>query len=206
VIVKICGITCVEDAITAAALGVDAIGVNFVPASKRRVDEATAQAIVAAVGRRVTVVAVVADLDVDAMRALRERTGVHELQLHGSEEPDVLAAVLPRAYKALRIGSSADVLGASRYGGDQILVDARVEGALGGSGVTFDWRWVQGLCHGRRVMLAGGLTPDNVARAVKETQPYGVDVASGVEPTGEPRRKDAAKMRAFVEAARSGVF
>ena len=201
--VKICGVTSIEDALSAADAGADAIGLNFVPASSRRVDEAAACAIAEAVRGRVAVVGVVADLDATAMRALRERVGLDFLQLHGGESPELLEAVLPHAYKALRVGSREDVELADSYGGDRLLVDARAEGALGGTGTSFDWRLVQALAARRRLILAGGLGPDNVSRAVQSVRPWGVDVASGVE--SAPRHKDAAAVRRFVAAARGAL-
>jgi len=202
VIVKICGITNADDARVAASLGADAIGVNLVPSSKRFVTEDAAREIVRAVGQRLTVVGVVADLSLAAMRSLRDRLGLHELQLHGSEAPATLAGLLPRAYKAVRIGSAEDAKAAEDWTGETLLVDAMVDGELGGTGAAFDWRLVRGLSRARRVILAGGLTPENVRTAIDIAEPYGVDVASGVEIAGEPRRKDEAKMRAFIESAR----
>ncbi len=198
--VKICGITSVEDARLAADAGADAIGLNFVPPSPRRVDEADARDIADAVRRRVTLVGVVADLDAAAMRALRQRVGLDLLQLHGSESPELLEAVLPYAYKAVRIGSPEDVDLADSYAGDRLLTDARVEGTLGGTGASFDWRLVQELAARRPLILAGGLTPDNVASAIRSVRPWGVDVASGVERSR--REKDAALVRRFVAEAR----
>jgi phosphoribosylanthranilate isomerase len=206
VLVKICGITGPACARLAATCGADAVGVNLVPSSKRFVTEDMAREIVRAVGQQVTVVGVVADLPLYEMRALRERLGLHELQLHGSEPPDVLAGLLPRAYKAVRIGDAADAqaAAAAHWAGDVLLVDAKVEGQLGGTGATFDWGLVRALCRARRIILAGGLTPENVATAILAAAPFGVDVASGVEIDGDPRRKDERKMRAFVERARRG--
>ncbi len=201
-LVKICGVTSAADAHLAASCGADAIGVNFVPSSKRRVTEDVARQIVREVGQRVTVVGVVADLPLDEMRDLRDRVGLHELQLHGSEPADALAGLLPRAYKAVRIGSAEDAKAAAHWAGDMLLVDAKVDGELGGTGATFDWGLVRGLCSARRVILAGGLTPENVAQAIDVAAPYGVDVASGVELTGDARRKDEQKVRAFFASAR----
>ncbi len=198
--VKICGVTRVEDAFTCAEAGATAVGLNFVPSSKRRVDEATARRIVDAVSERILVVAVVADLPVREMLRLREDTGIDWLQLHGSESPADLEAVLPHAFKAVPVANADDVRGAAAYGGDRLLVDAKVEGALGGTGTLLDGHLVRALARERRLILAGGLTPENVARAVELVRPWGVDVASGVE--SAPGRKDADKVRAFVAAAR----
>lgn len=201
--VKVCGITTVDDALAAVDLGASAIGLNFVAASRRRIDTERARAIANAVhdakGARVLVVGVVADMTVDAMRDLARDAGLDCLQLHGDEPPDVLAPLLPHAYKAIRIASAEDVARAASYPGDHVLVDAKVDGALGGTGATFDWSLVRGLARTRKLTLAGGLTPDNVARAIEALSPYCVDVASGVERA--PGVKDRAKMRAFIEAA-----
>jgi phosphoribosylanthranilate isomerase len=199
--VKICGITSAEQAAECAALGVDAVGVNFVSSSPRRVDEATARTVVGAAGGRTLVVAVVAGMSVDEMRALVARTGVGCLQLHGDEPPEVVAALLPHAYKAVRVAAPEDVAIAESMPGPYVLVDARIDGVLGGTGQAFDWGLVVGLATRRRLVLAGGLTPNNVAAAVRRVQPWCVDVASGVE--SAPGIKDMAKVRAFVEAARS---
>jgi phosphoribosylanthranilate isomerase len=198
--VKICGLTSVAQAIACADAGADAIGVNFVPASPRRVDEATARAIVDAVGGRTLVVAVVADLGVEAMRGLVARTGVGCLQLHGSEPPGDVAAMLPHAYKAVRVAGTVDVELAGSMPGDYVMVDAKVDGALGGTGHAFDWGLVVDLAARRKLVLAGGLTPDSVAQAVERVHPWCVDVASGVERA--PGDKDMGRVRAFVAAAR----
>jgi phosphoribosylanthranilate isomerase len=203
--VKVCGVTTAEQAAACVDLGVDAIGVNFVASSPRRVDERTARAIVDAVGKGTLVVAVVANMGVAAMRALVERTGVGCLQLHGDEPAEDLAAMLPHAYKAVRVAGAEDVAAAEAMPGEYVLVDAKVGGALGGTGHAFDWDLVVGLARRRRLVLAGGLTPDNVAEAVRRVAPWCVDVASGVESAsaGAPGVKDLAKVRAFVDAARS---
>lgn len=194
--------TTVAQAEACAALGVDALGVNLVPSSVRRVDEATVKAIAAAVGGKTLVVAVVADLDVEEARAVVERTGVRCLQLSGDEPPAVVEALLPHAYKAVRIGGEEDVVIAAAMPGEYVLVDAKVRGALGGTGHAFEWGLVRSLARARKLVLAGGLTPDNVAEAVRRVEPWCVDVASGVE--SAPGVKDLGRVRAFVEAARGG--
>jgi len=200
--VKICGLTSVAQAVACADAGADAIGLNFVPSSPRRVDEATARAIVEAVGARTLVVAVVADLGVEAMRALVARTGVGCLQLHGGEPAQDVAAMLPHAYKAVRVAGADDVALAEAMPGAYVMVDAKVQGALGGTGHAFDWGLVVDLAARRKLVLAGGLGPENVAAAVARVRPWCVDVASGVE--RGPGDKDLARVRAFVAAARGG--
>jgi phosphoribosylanthranilate isomerase len=199
--IKICGITSVDDAHLVVDAGADAIGVNLVPSSKRCVDADTARAIARAVGARVELVAVVADMHARELASVRARLGVSSVQLHGSELPEALEPLLPAAYKALRIATAADVALASGYGGSRLLVDAKVDGALGGTGHVFDWSLVARLARERPLVLAGGLTPDNVAAAVGAVRPFGVDTASGVEGS-DPRRKDPARVARFVEAAR----
>jgi phosphoribosylanthranilate isomerase len=201
--VKVCGITTVEQARACVERGVDAIGVNLVASSPRRVDEATARAIAQAVGDRTLVVAVVADLGVDAMRALVERTGAGCLQLHGDEPQEDVAAMLPHAYKAVGVARPEDVTRAAAMPGDYVMVDAKVPGALGGTGRAFDWSLVVELARTRRLVLAGGLRPDNVATAVATVHPWCVDVASGVE--SRPGVKDMDKVEAFLREARRAV-
>jgi phosphoribosylanthranilate isomerase len=153
------------------------------------------------VGGRALVVGVVAGLSGEAMRALKDATGVGCLQLHGEEPAEDVAALLPHAYKAVRVASADDVARAAAMPGDYVMVDAKVGSVLGGSGHTFDWSLVVDLAARRRVVLAGGLTPDNVPAAVARVRPWCVDVASGVE--SAPGIKDMGRVRAFIAAARS---
>jgi phosphoribosylanthranilate isomerase len=199
--VKICGITSVDDALTAVDAGASAIGLNFIASSPRRVDVGRAREIARAVGDRALVVGVVADLSVDEMRALKVDAELGCLQLHGDEAPEALLALLPHAYKAVRIADASDVTRAARFGGEHLLADAKVTGMLGGTGVTFDWSLVASIARARKLTLAGGLTPDNVADAVRAVRPYCVDVASGVELA--PGVKDAARVRMFIARAQS---
>jgi phosphoribosylanthranilate isomerase len=200
--VKVCGLTSIDDALETVAAGVDAIGLNLVPSSKRCVDWALARSIREAVAESVEVVAVVADLSGDELARVRAETGIEWLQLHGHESPAALAPLLPCAFKAVGVGAAEDVALAESYGGDRLLTDTKVKGGglSGGTGQVFDWTLVRELAMRRRLILAGGLTPENVAEAVASVKPFGVDVASGVE-SGDPRRKDLEKVRRFVRAA-----
>jgi phosphoribosylanthranilate isomerase len=205
--VKICGVRSAEDARACVQLGASSVGINLVPSSPRCVDLVTARSIADAAHEadpKVVVVGVVADLDLDAMRTLVRDAALDCLQLHGDERAATLAALLPHAYKAVRIANAADVAHARTYPGKHLLVDAKVEGALGGTGATFDWALVKDLARERHLTLAGGLVPENVERAVRELRPYCVDVASGVEGDAKnaPGAKDLAKVRAFIDAAR----
>jgi phosphoribosylanthranilate isomerase len=201
--VKVCGITCLEDAKLALELGVDAIGVNLIESSARWVGEQTARQIADAVRGRLRTVAVVATHQRSELDRLCESTGVDWLQLHGGEQTERLDDLPSYAFLAVRIGDLSDVERARSSPGDPILVDAKVPGMLGGTGVGFDWGLVQGLASERRLILAGGLGPDNVAEAVSVVKPWGVDVASGVQVTGNPRRKDRERVQRFVQAARA---
>jgi phosphoribosylanthranilate isomerase len=197
---KICGITCAEDAELALSVGASAVGLNLVPGTPRVIDVPTAREIVAFVGGRAITVLVVANLDLRRMLDLRAATGAACLQLHGDEPAQALEPLLPHAYKAVRIGGPADVARALDYPGDYLLVDAKVSGKLGGTGARLDWNLVEPLARARKLTLAGGLDPQNVGEAIARVRPFCVDVASGVERDGEPRRKDPDKVAAFARA------
>ena len=201
--VKICGITSVADALLAVEAGADALGLNFVPASKRVIDTATAARISDAVGGRVELVAVVANRSVPELEDLRSATGIRWLQLHGAEAPEDLELLFPEAYKAVAIATRADVLRANDFGGERLLVDTKIPGELGGTGQPFDWSLAIPLAMRRDLIVAGGLTPENVTDAVRALRPFGVDVASGVEVRGNARQKDPARVLAFIAAVRA---
>lgn len=200
--VKVCGITHLEDAESAVLAGVDALGFNFVPSSKRFVGREEARAIVGQVRGKVACVAVVAGLSLADCRELAASVGVDRIQLHGDEPPELVNALGAMAFKAVRIGTVEDVELAMTYPGDPLLVDAKVAGQLGGTGQLVDRSLIAPLVAARRTILAGGLTPENVGEAVASVQPWGVDAASGVERSHDPRRKDPEKVRRFVAAAR----
>lgn len=203
--IKVCGVTSEADAVSAADLGVDAIGINLIPSSRRYVQPDVARAIARALRGRVETVGVIADQEPRAAADLLAFTQLDWLQLHGSEAPEWLEALLPRAFKALRIAGREDVAQAGQFAGERLLVDAKVEGHLGGTGHAFDWSLVRELATRRSLVLAGGLHPDNVAEAVAFVRPWGVDVASGVERAGDPRRKDPERVARFVAAVRQAA-
>jgi phosphoribosylanthranilate isomerase len=200
VAVKICGITSVEDAELCRAAGADAIGLNFALRSSRRVGIETAREIVAAMDRRVLTVGVFVDASLEEIETIRAATGIACVQLHGDEPPELLARLLPHAFKAIRIRDAASLEDARRYAGDHVLLDAYVPGEPGGTGKTFQWSLATAFARERQVTLAGGLVPGNVAEAVTCVRPFCVDVASGVEMA--PGRKDPALVQAFVAAAK----
>jgi phosphoribosylanthranilate isomerase len=198
--IKICGITSVDDAEHAVRSGANAIGLNFVLGSKRRITLEQARPIIEAMRGRIELTAVVADptdLEAKELRAL----GIEWLQLHGDEPAARLTRLLPQAFKAVAIEDAADARRAASFPGDRLLVDTKVSGVAGGTGKVFDWQLVTDLARSRQLILAGGLTPKNVAAAVRVLQPWGVDVASGVELV--PGVKDPELVTAFVLAVRS---
>lgn len=201
--VKICGVTSVEDALSCAAAGVDAIGLNFAPGSPRCLTLEAARRIADALPAELLRVGVFVDSDEAALRAAIAEVGLGCVQLHGDEPPELLAKFLPHAYKAIRVRGQSSLAEAARYGGEYILLDAYVPGMAGGTGATFDWTLAAALARTRQLTLAGGLNPDNVADAVRTVRPFCVDVASGVE--SSPGKKDAAKVRAFIERAKAAV-
>ena len=200
--VKICGLTTRDDAVRCASLGADAIGLNFWPQSPRHTDIDTAQRIVEALGDRVETVGVFVDFDLSQIREILQKTGISWAQMHGDEPPELVAALLPQAYKAIGVKDGSAIELARRYPGEHLLLDASVPGMPGGTGRTFDWSIASEVAKERKLTLAGGLTPENVAEAVRIVRPFRVDVASGVE--SAPGRKDPEKVAAFIEAAKGG--
>jgi phosphoribosylanthranilate isomerase len=206
--VKICGVTSIGDAEACALAGADWLGLNFVPSSPRCISAEAARAISRAVRVRsdrapmeiIGVVAARSTADEAALRRLLEEAELDRLQLHGDEPPELVHALAPRAFKAVRVGSHADAEAALLFEG-LLLLDAFVPGALGGTGKRLDTSLAEPIARKRDVLLAGGLDPSNVAEAIRAVRPWGVDVASGVE--SAPGVKDHAKVRAFVEAARA---
>jgi phosphoribosylanthranilate isomerase len=201
--IKICGITSVADATMVTKLGADALGLNFIPRSKRRVEVDAARAIVQAVGGQIECIGLVEDLEEAAIRELVATVGLNRVQLHGREPAELVTSLGDLAFKAIGIMSAKDVKTARKMPGRLILVDACVNGKVGGTGSTFDWRLLGELVKERHVVLAGGLHPDNVASAVRSVRPFGIDVASGVEQKGRPGHKDERLVESFIREARA---
>jgi phosphoribosylanthranilate isomerase len=228
ILVKVCGITSEDDALAAAEAGADLLGFIFYPPSPRSVTPEQARRIVDALRRspyaaperrpgrhqpgepgpeRVlpppALVGVFVDEDLATVRHVLGSCGLDIAQLHGMEPPQAVANLMAsgtRVFKAFRVRAGASLSALQRYQATAYLLDAYVAGRPGGTGQTFDWELaVQAKRHGR-IILSGGLTPDNVAAAVDFVQPYAVDVASGVE--SGPGRKDHDKVRRFVAAAK----
>jgi phosphoribosylanthranilate isomerase len=200
--VKICGITRLEDAQTAARAGADAIGLVFEPASPRYVALDRAQAIAASLPPFVSVVALFVNAAPDRIREVLSRVRIDLIQFHGAETP-AQCRLHPRPYiKAVSMREVVDLHSVQAAYDDAagLLLDAFSPAVAGGSGTTFDWTRVP-RDLAKPVILAGGLSPANVAEAVRTARPYAVDVSSGVE--SAKGIKDAGKITAFIEAVRN---
>lgn len=196
--VKICGITRVDDALTAAAQGVDAIGLVFYAKSPRFISAEKAAEICAALPAFVTTVALFKDAGADVVEQTIKATGIDLLQFHGSEPADFCQQFERPYIKAVGMEGVSDVHAfAQQYSRSHgLLLDSHAPGAAGGTGKTFDWRDVPDDLA-QPVILAGGLTVANVAQAIAIAKPWAVDISSGVE--SEPGIKDAEKIRLFMQ-------
>jgi phosphoribosylanthranilate isomerase len=198
--VKICGITKLEDAKLAAELGAHAIGLNFHPESPRCLSPAAAAELVRRIPPFVATVGIFVNWVAEPVIALCQALGLSSAQLHGDELPQVVervARLLP-VIKALRIGQGSNAPEFSRFrAASAFLLDTPVAGHYGGTGTTGNWHAARTAAQTQRIILAGGLTPENVGEAIRIVRPYAVDVASGVE--ARPGKKDPAKLRTFFE-------
>jgi phosphoribosylanthranilate isomerase len=205
-IVKICGLRTIEHALAALEAGADLLGFIFAPA-RRQVSPAEVAAISSAVraapgGDRVGLVGVFVNETPERMAATAAECGLDAIQLSGDEDEQVLRELPPARtiIKAVRLAGAAAEQGWLRAQGSRLLVDAHVPGAYGGAGVVADWGRAAEMARRRPIILAGGLTSTNVATAIEQVRPWGVDVSSGVETDAV---KDSAKIRAFVAAVRA---
>lgn len=199
--VKICGITSRDDAVAAVEAGADALGFIFVEGTRRWIEPDAAAAIIREIGPFVTTVGVFVDRTVEETEGIAARSGISLAQLHGSEGPEACDRLRIPFVKAIRIKGEHDLAALARYKGARaFLLDTFVADSLGGTGRTFPWEIAARAAKEARVILSGGLTPDNVAKAIAQVRPYGVDVSSGVE--SSPGRKDHRKVREFIEQAK----
>jgi phosphoribosylanthranilate isomerase len=207
--IKFCGLTHPDDVAAAVAAGADALGFNFYPQSPRFIDPSSAGDLVRLVPPFVEPVGVFVAASVAEMRATAHRLGVRAVQWHGDTLPPaedlspIPLVVAARVRGPDCLAGIRELVAQRRAAGvpfAAVLIDAHVPGQFGGTGQTVPWDMLAGFDPGVPVILAGGLTPDNVAEAIRIVRPYGVDVAGGIE--SSPGRKDADKMRRFVEAVR----
>jgi phosphoribosylanthranilate isomerase len=210
--IKICGITNVEDAVWAVEAGADALGLNFVEQSPRFVSQEQASEIANALPEGVDLVGVFVNANLDEMLAVADRLQLDYIQLHGDEPPDRLMELVGhKVIRAFRCHSGGfdsildylEICQRLGFSPSAALVDAYEPGRYGGTGQTLNWsdvRRLGALVGGVHLVLAGGLSPSNVAGAIADARPNAVDVASGVE--ASPGHKDRALVRAFIDAAR----
>jgi phosphoribosylanthranilate isomerase len=200
--VKVCGITNVEDALSAVELGADAVGFVFA-GSPRQVDPDAAKAIIGALPASVAKVGVFVDDDADQILRVIRYCAIDTVQLHGKEAPAVCEIFMPRVMKALRVRDERSLDGLGAYVGKTagLVLDTFSQEREGGTGTTFDWSLaLKAKRVGLPIILAGGLNPQNVRTALETVRPYGVDVSSGVE--ARPGRKSRPLMKAFIEQVR----
>ena len=211
--IKICGVTRPEDAAHAVECGAEAIGINFFPGSPRFVPEVLAREIVGAVADRAEVVGVFVNETPGTIVALCGRLGIRRVQLHGDEPPGEASRIPLWRIKAVHADRTPDLAALLAYPCEAFLFDAGGRDGYGGTGRVLAWRELSerfpGVAGGgspggsrKPWLLAGGLTPSNVERAIVEARPSGVDVASGVE--SSPGRKDPGKVKSFIERAKAG--
>ena len=205
--VKICGITHPDDAALAVECGADALGLNFYPGSSRCLDLGRDGEWLRRLPAQTPRVAVVVNASAEEIARLLGEGVVDAVQLHGDEDETFCRQLAERGtafIKAIRVRDESALLNVERFGTDDLLVDAFHPKAYGGTGQTVDWTLAARFAARHpRTILAGGLRPDNVAEAVRQTRPYAVDVASGVERPDNPRRKDAEKTREFFASVRA---
>jgi phosphoribosylanthranilate isomerase len=206
--VKICGLTSPADAVAAIEFGADALGFNFFPGSKRYLPMEESRDWIAALPEDIVKVAVLVDPDWSEAMAAARLPGISALQLHGRETPDFcrrLSDAGIRFAKALPVTNQASLAVSPSFCTRTIVLDSARPGEFGGSGRVFPWEIAREFVKANpelRVVLAGGLTPENVADAVALVRPFGVDVTSGVESIS--RVKDHGRLRAFITNARGG--
>jgi phosphoribosylanthranilate isomerase len=209
--VKICGITNVEDALASVDAGADALGFIFFDRSPRKIQPAAAGKIISELPREIEKVGVFVDEDATNIRAISQAAGLTAVQLYGIESianyasEEQPAVKLIAAIPATSIGNGANPSGNFQAAVYALLIDSGSNSAPGGTGRRFDWENIQpginALPLSLRVVIAGGLSPQNVAEAIDRFHPWGVDVVSGVE--SEPGKKDPKKVRAFIGAVRN---
>jgi len=203
--IKICGITNVQDAHVAVDLGTDALGFIFVPDTPRYIEPQDAVQVISKLPPFITKVGVFADESPQVISQIIQTCGLNAIQLHGSETPEycdnIRACGRVTTIKSFRVKDRHSLSPIPEYRVSAYLLDTYVKGKKGGTGETFNWDLAIEAKKYGRIIIAGGLTPGNVAEAIRRVQPYAVDVGSGVEAI--PGKKDHAKIKAFIENVRS---
>lgn len=197
--VKVCGITNSDDALKASEYGADALGFVFYKGSPRYITPDEARSIVQKLPPFITTVGVFVNESSEVIHEITGYAAIDIVQLHGDETPDA-CRMDKRVIKAIRVRELSDLEMLRHYNVSAFLLDAYSPESFGGTGRTFNWDIALDAKQFFRVILAGGLNPDNIKDAVRHVRPYGVDVSSGVEK--EKRKKDHARMRLFIERAK----
>lgn len=200
--VKVCGITNSDDAFRAVDLGADALGFIFYKGSKRYIDPRDAHRIISSLPPFVSSVGVFVNQGADEIKEAVETSGVDTVQLHGDETPEFCTLLPYKLIKAVRVKDTVNTEEVELYPVLAILFDKHTDEMYGGTGKSFDWGALKGIAISKKVILSGGLTPENVFRAIETVRPYGVDVSTGVEDS--PGKKNHIKMRKFIEAVKNG--
>ena len=201
--VKICGITTSADARVAVEAGADMIGLNFYPPSPRYVTPEQAQAIVACLPADVPAVGVFVNASAETVTHVAQASGLQIVQLHGDESPAMCQQLPWRVVKTFRFTAEVQPEMMRQYTVEAFLIEGFHADVYGGGGARADWQRVATLHHYGRIILAGGLTPENVREAIRIVRPYAVDVCSGVE--AAPGTKDWPKLRAFIRNAKGAA-
>lgn len=200
--VKVCGITNSDDAFRAVELGADALGFIFYKGSKRYIDPRDAHPIISSLPPFVSSVGVFVNQGPDEIKEAVETSGVDTVQLQGDETPEFCTLLPYKLIKAVRVKDTVNTEEVELYPVLAILFDKHTDEMYGGTGTSFDWGVLKGIAISKKVILSGGLTPENVSRAIETVRPYGVDVSTGVEDS--PGKKNHMKMRKFIEAVKNG--
>jgi phosphoribosylanthranilate isomerase len=198
--IKICGITNLDDALYATECGADSLGFNFYKKSPRYIDPQKAAEIIAQLPPFVMPVGIFVNEHEDRIREIQHMTCMQAIQFHGDESPEFCQRFGGRVIKAFQIKDKESLKAMAHYRVGAFLLDSYRDGMRGGTGVSFDWHLAVVAKTFGKIILAGGLTPENVAEAVKLVQPYAVDVAGGVEK--EKGMKDHAKIKKFIAEVR----
>ena len=199
--IKICGITNVEDALLAVELGADALGFIFYRESKRYIRPERAHEIISKLPPFVTTVGVFVNQELDEIKNIKEEAGFDLFQLHGDESPDFCKRLGRGVIKTIRVRGSINPEEIESYPVQTVLFDTYSTKGYGGTGESFRWKVLKGLNSSKRIILSGGLSPENVSQAIRIVNPYGVDVSSGVE--DYPGKKNPQRLKKFIEAARN---
>lgn len=197
--VKICGITSLNDALACVKYGADAVGFILYNKSPRYITPDRIVHIIKRLPPFIATVGVFVNEDPDIIKDILRQTGLDIVQLHGDETPDI-CEMFPRVIKAFRVRDHADIEDISSYRASAFLLDTYSKNAFGGTGMSFDWDVVDDAKRFGNVIVAGGLTPENVSDVIMQVSPYGVDVSSGVEVS--PGVKDHVKIREFIAEAK----